>query len=168
MKAGEMTNVRQYDEIDEESIVTFGLRAWAPVFASMREQVGASVFNAMYDDWRVEQDRAIRDVLADPSNTTWVWADESSVSGFVSAAVYGRPGPKMKGGEIVMLAVDPSRQRSGIGRHLTDTAIDWLRGQGVGFAAVETGGDPGHAAARAVYEQAGFTLLPIARYFQVL
>ena len=33
---------------------------------------------------------------------------------------------------------------------------------------VETGGDPGHAPARAAYEAAGFTLLPIARYFRVL
>jgi GNAT superfamily N-acetyltransferase len=168
MKAGGMTNVRQYNATDQESIVTFGLRAWAPVFASLREQVGPTVFDAMYEDWRVEQDQAIRDVLADESNTAWVWAEGKSVFGFVSAAVYDRPGSKLKGGEIVMLAVEPSRQGSGIGRQLTDTAIDWLREQGVGFAAVETGGDPGHAPARALYEQAGFTLLPIARYFQVL
>ena len=69
----------------------------------------------------------------------------------------------MKGGEIVMLGVDPRHQGSGIGRQLTNRAVEWLREQGVGFAAVETGGDPGHAPARRVYEQAGFTLLPIAR-----
>jgi hypothetical protein len=33
---------------------------------------------------------------------------------------------------------------------------------------VETGGDPGHAPARHVYEKTGFTLLPIARYFKAL
>jgi hypothetical protein len=33
---------------------------------------------------------------------------------------------------------------------------------------VETGGDPGHGPARAAYEAAGFTLLPIARYFRML
>ncbi|MET0563631.1 MAG: GNAT family N-acetyltransferase, partial [Gaiellaceae bacterium] len=36
------------------------------------------------------------------------------------------------------------------------------------IAVVETGGDPGHAPARAAYEAAGFTLLPIARYFRLL
>jgi hypothetical protein len=36
------------------------------------------------------------------------------------------------------------------------------------IAVVETGGDPGHAPARAAYEVAGFTLLPIARYFRLL
>jgi hypothetical protein len=35
-------------------------------------------------------------------------------------------------------------------------------------AMVETGGDPGHAPARDLYEQIGFTLLPIARYFKAL
>ena len=33
---------------------------------------------------------------------------------------------------------------------------------------VETGGDPGHAPARATYSATGFTLLPVARYFQLL
>jgi hypothetical protein len=33
---------------------------------------------------------------------------------------------------------------------------------------VETGGDPGHAAARASYEAAGFERWPVARYFKSL
>jgi hypothetical protein len=35
-------------------------------------------------------------------------------------------------------------------------------------AMVETGGDPGHAAARRTYEKAGYVHLPIARYFKNL
>jgi hypothetical protein len=35
-------------------------------------------------------------------------------------------------------------------------------------AVVETGGDPGHAPARAAYEAAGFALLPTARSFRRL
>jgi hypothetical protein len=35
-------------------------------------------------------------------------------------------------------------------------------------AMVETGGDPGHAAARHVYERAGYRLLQVARYFKEL
>jgi hypothetical protein len=35
-------------------------------------------------------------------------------------------------------------------------------------AMVETGGDLGHARARAVYETAGFARLPVARYFKKL
>jgi hypothetical protein len=36
------------------------------------------------------------------------------------------------------------------------------------IAVFETGGDPGHAPARALYEEVGFTLLPIAPYFRML
>ena len=43
-----------------------------------------------------------------------------------------------------------------------------MREQGMDIAIVETGGDPGHAPARAAYEAAGFTLLPVARYFRLL
>jgi hypothetical protein len=35
-------------------------------------------------------------------------------------------------------------------------------------AMVETGGDSGHAPARRDYEKAGYTLLPVARYFKAL
>jgi len=32
-------------------------------------------------------------------------------------------------------------------------------------AMIETGGDPGHAPARRVYERAGYTALPAVRFF---
>jgi hypothetical protein len=35
-------------------------------------------------------------------------------------------------------------------------------------AMIETGGDPGHAPARRVYEKADYTLIPNARYFKAL
>jgi hypothetical protein len=36
------------------------------------------------------------------------------------------------------------------------------------IAMVETGGDPGHAPARAAYTATGFRLVPVARYFKDL
>ena len=71
-------------------------------------------------------------------------------------------------GEISMLAVDPDYQGGGIGTALTEFALDRLKDAGMTVATVETGGDPGHAAARRTYEKAGFVLLPIARYFKNL
>ena len=35
-------------------------------------------------------------------------------------------------------------------------------------AMIGTGGDPGHAPARRVYEKADYTLIPMARYFKAL
>jgi ribosomal protein S18 acetylase RimI-like enzyme len=71
-------------------------------------------------------------------------------------------------GEISMLAVDPDYQGIGIGTALTEFALDRLKDAGMTVAMVETGGDPGHTAARRTYEKAGYTYLPIARYFKNL
>ena len=71
-------------------------------------------------------------------------------------------------GEITMLAVDPAHQRRGVGSRLTAVATAWLGEQGMTTVMVETGGDPGHAPARATYERAGFTLVPVARYFRTV
>jgi hypothetical protein len=38
----------------------------------------------------------------------------------------------------------------------------------VRVAMIGTGGDPGHAPARRVYESADYTLMPMARYFKAL
>ena len=51
---------------------------------------------------------------------------------------------------------------------MTEFALDHLRSRGMDIAVVETGGDPGHMPARALYGKVGFTLLPIARYFRLL
>jgi GNAT superfamily N-acetyltransferase len=71
-------------------------------------------------------------------------------------------------GVIDFIGVDPDYQRRGISSRLTQVAIDHMRRQGMDIAVVATGGDPGHAPARAAYEEAGFTLLPISRYFRLL
>jgi ribosomal protein S18 acetylase RimI-like enzyme len=85
--------------------------------------------------------------------------------GFVTTGVFD---PELRMGEISMLAVDPDHQTGGIGTALTEFALDRLKDAGMRIAMVETGGDPGHAPARRTYERAGFTLLPIARYFKNL
>ena len=71
-------------------------------------------------------------------------------------------------GVIEIIGVDPDYQRRGVGARLTEFAADHMRRCGMDIAVVETGGDPGHAPARALYGEVGFTLLPIARYFRLL
>jgi hypothetical protein len=43
-----------------------------------------------------------------------------------------------------------------------------MRARGLSLAIVATGGDPGHAPARATYEKAGFTGCPQVWYAKVL
>jgi GNAT superfamily N-acetyltransferase len=155
--------VRRYEPIDHDAVIELSLRAWAPVFDSLRRVLGPSgVFDVLHPDWRESQRRAVAGVLDDAATAVWAAVLDGAVAGFVAATV------REEYGEVVMLAVDPPAQRRGVGSALTRAALDWIAGQGAAVAMVETGGDPGHAAARRVYERAGFTALPVTRYFTTL
>jgi GNAT superfamily N-acetyltransferase len=158
------TDIRNYAPSDEEAVVALSLRAWAPVFASLEQVLGRDLFARLHPDWRQDQEAAVRAVLADPGMRVWVAAAGPEPIGFVAATLH----QNRIIGEIYMLAVDPAHQRQGAGAALTGTATGWLRQSGMQVAMIETGGDPGHAPARRVYQRAGYTALPVARYFMVL
>ncbi|HEX6255152.1 MAG TPA: GNAT family N-acetyltransferase [Euzebyales bacterium] len=65
--------------------------------------------------------------------------------------------------EILVIGVDPRARNRGVGGALLDRAVADLREQGAPVIMVETGGDDGHA--RALYESADFTRLPVAQYW---
>jgi len=156
--------LRRYDPQDEDAVVALSLRAWAPVFASLHNELGSDLFVRLHGDWRAYQARAVRETLAADGMRTWVACLTARVVGFAAATLHGQ----RQIGEIVMLAVDPSDQGGGIGGALTALATDWLRECGMRVAMVDTGADPGHAAARRVYEAAAYTPLGVVRYFKAL
>jgi GNAT superfamily N-acetyltransferase len=164
---GMEARLREYQPSDEDVVVDFALRAWAPVFASLEAVLGGELFARLHrgeGGWRGYQEAAVRGTLADPSMRTWVAEVLGVVVGFVSARLTG----DRRVGEVFMLAVDPEHQGGGIGTALTEAATDWLRQAGASVAFVETGGDPGHAPARRVYDKAAYTALPVSRYFKAL
>jgi GNAT superfamily N-acetyltransferase len=59
-----------------------------------------------------------------------------------------------------MVAVAPGCQRAGVGTSLVHRAVAEIKAVGVGLAVIGTGGDPGHAPARALYEKAQLQCLP--------
>jgi ribosomal protein S18 acetylase RimI-like enzyme len=71
-------------------------------------------------------------------------------------------------GVIEIIGVDPDYQRRGIGSLLTEHSTEHMRRRGMDIAVVETGGDRGHAPARAMYEGSGYTALPVVRYLKLL
>lgn len=156
--------IRLYRPEDEDAVVELSLRAWAPVFESLHQILGPELSTLMHGDWRDHQSRAVRDTLANAAATVWVSEDHGAVVGFVAATLDREPSM----GEIWMLAVDPDAQKRGIGSALTDHATEWLRESGMKVAMIGTGGDPGHAPARRVYERASYTMLPVAHYFKAL
>jgi ribosomal protein S18 acetylase RimI-like enzyme len=156
--------IRPLEPDDLPGIVDLSLRAWAPVFGSLRTVLGDEVFLRLHPDWRASQERAVTATCTRPGMSVRV-ADEAGVAlGFVAYAT----DDTTRMGVIEMLAVDPARQGGGIGTALTTSALDALRSAGMLVAMVETGGDPGHAPARRTYERAGCTLLPVARYVKAL
>jgi len=157
--------IRRYRRSDEESVVELSLRAWTPVFASMEQVLGHEIFIRLHGDWRKFQEKSVRDTLADSAMNVWVAETERRVVAFVAATVLDSARLL---GEIRMLAVDPYSQDRGIGTALTRLATDWLRSSGMQVAMIGTGGDSGHAPARRVYEKAGYTVIPLARYFKAL
>ncbi|HEY8155628.1 MAG TPA: GNAT family N-acetyltransferase [Myxococcota bacterium] len=157
--------IEPYDYSKLEAIVRLSLRAWEPVFESLREAMGPAVFRAFYrDDWRAAQRRAVEAVCSDENIHVWVASEQSKAAGFVALKLH----PEDQMGEIYMIAVDPDFQRRGIASRLTRHSVDWFKNAGMSIVMVETGGDPGHAPARRAYEAAGFSLLPVARYFKSL
>jgi ribosomal protein S18 acetylase RimI-like enzyme len=157
--------IRPYDDRDADAVVDLSLRAWAPVFASLEQVLGSDIFRRQHPDWREDQRRAVEEVCAAKKGLVWVAEVGASTVGFVAVEFHH---PERSMGEISMLAVDPDYQGGGIGTALTEFALDKLKDAGMKVAMVETGGDPGHAAARRTYEKAGYVLLPIAKYFKNL
>ncbi len=160
-----MTALREFRLSDEDAVIALSLRAWEPVFGSLRQVLGDELFRRLRGDWRVGQEAEVRALLADPDQRVWVAGDaEGRTVGFVAAKLHR----EQQMGEIYMIAVDPSAQNRGIGTALAEAATDWLRQSGMRTAMIETGGDPGHAPARRLYEKAGYTPLPAVRFFKSL
>jgi len=146
-------------------VVSLSLRAWAPVFASIERAMESEVYEQLYPEgWRESQRQAVEAVLAAKKTRVWVAEVGTSTVGFVAVDLH----PESSMGEIYMLAVDPDYQGGGIGTALTEFALAWIKDAGMAVAMVETGGDPGHAAARRTYEKVGYVHMPIARYFKKL
>jgi GNAT superfamily N-acetyltransferase len=107
----------------------------------------------------------VRATISEHARGSWVAERADRICGFVVAAVVD---PVRGLGEITMIAVDPTEQGHGAGHALVDHATDWLREIGMRVATIGTGGDPGHAAARRLYERAGYSTMPMARYFKAI
>jgi GNAT superfamily N-acetyltransferase len=157
--------IRELHEGDLETVVEFSLRAWAPVFASLRNVLGDDIFLRLHPDWRANQAEAVRSSCTNDDREVFVAVADGRPVGFVAIELNAF---HERMGVIDIIGVDPDYQRRGISSRLTEIAIEHMRSRGMDIAVVETGGDPGHAPARAAYESAGFTRLPIGRYFRLL
>ena len=160
-----MIHIRRFESGDLDDVVELSLRAWEPVFASLRAVLGNRLFLRLHPDWRSGQAEVVAATCTGGDMHVFVAVEDASPVGFVGVALNAY---HERMGAIEIIAVDPSHQRHGIATTLTKHALEYMRQHGMDIAVVETGGDTGHAPARATYSAAGFTKLPIARYFQLL
>ena len=154
-----------YDPSHHDAIIELSIRAWTPVFPLMKKEIPDYVYGAFYPDgWKQRQVADISATCRDSETNVWVALTDGEMSGYVGVRIHEEDSM----GEIYVIAVDPDYQRQGICSALMSFAFGWLRRQGLAMVMIETGGDEGHAPARAAYENAGFERYPVARYFRNL
>src|SRR5262249_2198374 len=67
--------IKEYQPSDEDLVVEFSLRAWAPVFASLEKALGEELFARLHSGeggWRGHQEASVRGALTDETMRTWV------------------------------------------------------------------------------------------------
>jgi ribosomal protein S18 acetylase RimI-like enzyme/GAF domain-containing protein len=148
---------------DVDAVVELSLRAWAPISESFAKILGPTIYPLVYPNWSSSQAAAVRAACA--GEHVFVADLGDGPVGFV-AVVIRDDDPKTA--ELDMIAVDPTSQRQGVGDALMTYAVDHMRAAGVVVADIATGGDPAHEPARLTYEKAGFTALPLVRYYRAL
>ncbi|SFV37475.1 Acetyltransferase (GNAT) domain-containing protein [Devosia crocina] len=157
--------IERFKADQETQIVQLSLRAWGPVFDAMRPVVQPYVYDNFFPDgWAVRQRSDVERILQQDADNVWVALLEDTVVGWVGLAFHSLD----QMGEVRIMAVDPTFHRRGIAAALLQFSFDIIKQRGLKMVMVETGDDPGHAAARAAYERAGFVRWPVARYFRQL
>ena len=160
-----MVEIIAYRPQQRQALLDLSLRAWAPVFPLMEQDVPAFVYRSFYPEgWRRRQAADLAEVLdGEPDSVDVAVLDDRPV-GWVCTRLH----PEDRMGEVYIVVVDPDYQRRGIGRALMNHSMERARAAGMAIVMVETGGDRGHAPARATYEGLGFRRWPVARYFKDL
>lgn len=157
--------IRSFVDGDLDDIVRLSLLAWEPVFASFERILGPRIYPIVYPDWRKSQREGVEKICRDREKSNVLVAEmDGNIVGFL---VYELR-EKDKTGEVVLLAVHPEYQNLGIGTELNVVALQEMRAASMKLAVVGTGGDDSHAPARRSYEKAGYTPLPLVRYYKDL
>jgi len=155
--------IRTFGGTDLGDVVELSLIAWEPVFESFERVLGPRVYSLVWPDWRKSQREGVEGACKAKDRYHVLIAEfDGRVVGFIAYELKGETG------DVVLLAVHPKFQKRGIATELNRAALDEMKAAGMKMAIVETGGDEGHAPARRAYERAGYTGLPIVRYFKDL
>jgi ribosomal protein S18 acetylase RimI-like enzyme len=146
--------IREFREEDLDAVVAFSLRAWEPVFESLREVLGDKIFLRLHPDWRSNQAEAVKSSCLNEQRDVFVAVADGKPVGFAAVALNAFHEGM---GVIEIIGVDPDYQRRGISSRLTEHATEHMQRCGMDIAVVETGGDP------ATHLRGRHTKLPASR-----
>lgn len=150
---------------DADRCGEIAVAAWLCVFESWREIIGEAVWERVFGDWEDRKRGSVISQVRDHTEHAIVTEVGGEIAGFITWRLH----PEQGVGEISNNAVDPDFQGGGIGTAQVRWVLEHFRQEGMEAARVMTGGDPGHAPARAMYRKAGFERgLPYVEYFMDL
>ena len=80
--------IRPFSNDDIEGVIQLSLLAWAPVFSSFEQVLGARIYTAIYPDWQEQQRGVVGKVCKDDGEfTVYVALVGETVAGFVAYAL---------------------------------------------------------------------------------
>ncbi|MAU09784.1 MAG: GNAT family N-acetyltransferase [Anaerolineaceae bacterium] len=158
------TYIRPYEPTDLEPLYELTLLAFEPVFASFRQLLGPGIFPNLYPNWQQSQTDWVDTLVREDKYSVWVAVIEGNPVGLIAYSL----DLEKQTAEVQFLVVHPDYQNDGIGTELNTLALEKMREAGIKLVEVGTGGDDSHAPARRAYEKAGYTPLPLVRYYQSL
>ena len=142
--------IKRYEEAFKCEVEKIAIEAWTPIRASFKNQLGADIYNFVFDNWQEKKKEVVVDELS--SVYGYVVLVDGNVAGFFSF-YYDE---KTKTGEIGNNALSFDYKGKGIAQQVYNFIFEELKKLGAKMVIVTTGLDDGHIPARKAYEKAGF------------
>jgi GNAT superfamily N-acetyltransferase len=127
--------------------------AWEPTYTHYRRQMGDTMFNDLFGDWRQGKANEIRSLCVAHPDQFLVAEVDGAIKGFATFLIQ----PEKSLGIMGNNAVHPDAQGQGLGNLLHQAVIAEFRRRGLKYAQVLVGSDDTHIPARASYRRAGFS-----------
>jgi GNAT superfamily N-acetyltransferase len=157
--------VRQYVAADWDAVLDICIAAFTTIHEGFERALGRELFQLVYPDWKASKEAYLRSLCeSDGCETMLVGELQGSVAGFSHYEV----DQEKSSGRLGLNAVHPRWQRHGVASSMYERVFQIMRGRGLKFVQVGTGGDAAHVPARAAYEKCGFSPIPVVNYFKQL
>ncbi|OQA46160.1 MAG: Asparagine--tRNA ligase [Chloroflexi bacterium ADurb.Bin325] len=156
-------HIRPFTPADLDALIALTLAAFEPVFVSFERIDYTDAIGLLQKSGRKFEFPVEWGLDLQTEQHLCVAEADGKIAGFIAYEFH-----EDETGEVYFLAVHPEYQNQGIGTELNLFALDRLKEGGAKLAVVATGGDESHAPARRSYEKAGYTGLPLVRYYKYL